>query len=56
MNEESPTPASSEPEEHLVRLVCPECSELLEIRDIQALVLSLHLRDKCEATEGIFPR
>ena len=31
------------PEAHSVTLVCPECGELIRIRDVHAYVLSNHL-------------
>ena len=31
------------PEAHSVTLVCPECGELVRIRDVHAYVLSNHL-------------
>lgn len=39
-----------------VQLICPECSEMLEIHDIAAFALTQHIRDACAATEQFFAR
>ena len=35
-------------------VLCPECGELMEIRDPRALILTLHLRNECTQTASLF--
>ena len=40
-------------EEHGVTVLCHECGTLLEVHDVAALVLTLHLRNDCDIS-GLF--
>jgi len=39
-----------------VQSLCPECGELLEVNDIAAFVLAIHIRESCASTENLFGR
>lgn len=38
-----------------VKVACPECRELLEVNDIEAFVLAVHIHNVCPSTETLFP-
>lgn len=38
----------SDPQPEPVTILCPECGELREIHDVQAVLLALHLTNECD--------
>ena len=52
----------TEPEAEITRhelgvtILCTECGELIEVRDVAALVRTLHLENVCEAMALVLPR
>lgn len=36
-----------------VTVLCPECQTLIEVRDVQQLVLSLHQANECPEVSGL---
>ena len=36
-----------------VEIICPECGELLIVKDIRAFILAMHENRSCEAMEKV---
>jgi hypothetical protein len=45
-SDEQPPEVRSRPEP--VTVMCPECGELVEVRDVPGLIRALHLTNECE--------
>lgn len=37
-----------------ITIICPECGDLLEVHDPRSLILTLHQRNECPQTSGLF--
>jgi Fe2+ or Zn2+ uptake regulation protein len=42
--------------EHRVVVMCSECGELIEVKDVAAMILALHLQNDCAASSLLTPR
>jgi len=36
--------------------LCPECGELIEVKDARAIIHALHLTNECSQMSGLFPQ
>lgn len=45
--------ARVETTEHGITILCPECGQLIEVKDVRAVLLTLHLRNDCDIS-GLF--
>ena len=35
-------------------VLCPECGELIEVKDVRAIIMTLHLQNNCPVMEVVF--
>ena len=41
--------------EEAVNVMCPECGALIEVHDVRAVLLAMHLTNECSELSGLFP-